>query len=268
MNVRWLLMGLLLLTLCAAPASAAAQEGVAAQKEAIPAAQEASTATKEATPGSKEKDMPELVVETERLMEQQDQITIKPEGLPANVNIITKEDLKRTPYKGNYLDIIRTIPGISVSKYPGDYGDKIGMRGFAGGHGREVAVFVDNMPMNMLDYTYGMSDISWVVPEMIERIEVIKGPFSALYGDFALGGVINIITKKSDPSPSVGFYGGTYGTARGVGVISDSSWSQSLGKVTPFLVWEGYTRAGYRENNDYERGQFFNKFTTPEPLAK
>jgi outer membrane receptor for ferrienterochelin and colicin len=119
MNQRLWLLVFLLVTFCAAPAPAAEQEQA----------------------------MPEVLVEEERLVEEQGSITIKPEGLPAEVNVITKDDLKMTPYKGNYLDILRTIPGVFVSKYPGDYGDKIGMRGFAGGHGRQVAVFVDNMPM-------------------------------------------------------------------------------------------------------------------------
>ena len=212
----------------------------------------------------KEQALPEVVVESERLVEEQDKVTVKSEGLPAEVNIITKYDLEKVPYTGNYLDLFRSIPGVNVNKYTGgNYGNGIAMRGFtAGGHGANTAFFVDGVPMNVLDYTHGMEDIAWLVPEMIERIEVIKGPFSPLYGDFALGGVINIITKKSDPSPNVGLYGGTWGTAQGVGVISDSSWSKYLGGVTPFMVWEGYTRSGYRDNNDYERGQFFNKFTT------
>lgn len=270
MNAGWLLMGLLLLTLYAAPAIAAAQENAAPGK-ATPVAQEDSTATQEAVPAKKEaarkgkeQALPEVVVETKRLVEKQDTITIKSEGLPAEVNIITEEDLKKTPYTGNYQDILRKVPGVYMSRYasPG-MGDQIGMRGFAGSHGRQVAVFIDGMPMNFKDFLHGTADIDWLIPEMIERIEVIKGPFSALYGEESLAGVINITTKKSDPSPSLAGYGGTFGTGRGVGVFSDPSWSKSLGNVTPFLVWEGYTRAGYQDNSQYNRGQFFNKFTFP-----
>lgn len=239
MNIRWLIMGLFLLTLCTTPVSATVEKDAAA-----------------------EEDIPEVVVESQRLVEKQDKITIKPEGLPANVNIVTKEDLEKTPVT-NYLDIFRKIPGVYVSKYSSAFmGDRISMRGFTGNHSREVAVFVDGMPMNMLDLVPGYADLEWLVPEMVERIEVIKGPFSALYGDFTLGGVINIITKKVD-QPSVGFYGGTYGTVQGVGVLSDPSWSSSLKNITPFLVWEGYSRDGYRDNSNYDRGQFFNKFTFP-----
>lgn len=212
---------------------------------------------------AKEPALPEIVVEAERPVKKQEEVTIKAEGLPAKVNIITKEDLKRMPIT-DYLDMFRKIPGVFVQKYTGgDFGDAIGMRGFTSGHGRQTAFFVDGMPMNTLDYCQGMADIAWVIPEMIERIEVIKGPFSALYGDFALSGVINIITKKSDPSPSLGLYGGTWDSGRAVGVLSDPSWSKSLWNATPFLVWEGYTREGYRHNQEYRRGQFFNKLTFP-----
>ena len=256
-EIKWLLTGILLLTLCAAPAPAAAQEGVAAEKTAMPAAPEDTPTKKEATPKAKEQAMDEVLVETERQVERQEKITIKSEGLPAEVNIITKEDLKKMPYTGSYLDILRQVPGVVINQYPrGDTGHQVGLRGFMNNNG--VAIFVDGMPMNSIAWYNGQTDIGWIVPEMIERIEVIKGPFSALYGNFALGGVINFITKKSDPSPSLGGYGGTANTGRGVGVISDPSM-----KVTPFLVWEGMTQGGYRENNNYERGQFFNKITFP-----
>lgn len=208
--------------------------------------------------------MEEMVVETERHVAEQGRITTRSEGLPANVNIITREDIKRIPYTGSYLDLFRQAPGVYVTKYPGgDFGDRIGMRGFSSGHGVQTAFFVDGMPMNVLDYFHGTADIAWLVPEMIERIEIIKGPFSALYGDFALGGVINIITKTADSAPSLTINGGTHTTGQAVGVLSDASWKISPWQFTPFLVWEGFTREGYRLNNQYKRGQFFNKITFP-----
>ncbi|WP_449245104.1 TonB-dependent receptor [Desulfobacca acetoxidans] len=201
--------------------------------------------------------MEEILVETERVVEKQDKITIRPEGLPAQVDIITKDEIQRTPYTGDVLDILRKVPGLNVQKYPrGDMGHQIGLRGFIGNNG--VAVFVDGVPVNTLHWWNGQVEIGWLIPEMIERVEVIKGPFSALYGNFALGGTINFVTRKSDPSSSLGGYGGSFATGRGVGVFSDPSL-----QYTPFLVWEGYIRDGYRENSDYQRGQFFNKVTFP-----
>jgi outer membrane receptor protein involved in Fe transport len=206
--------------------------------------------------GAAEKEMDEVLVETERLVTDQGKITIKPEGLPANVNVITREDVKKTPYTGDYLDLFRNIPGVQIRRFAGDLiPTGVGMRGFGGGHGTNQAYFVDGVPINFTTSSYG-TDLMWLIPEIIERIEVIKGPFSALYGDQALAGVVNIVTKRSDPSPSLAAYGGSWGTARAVGTFSNPTW-----KVIPFMVWEGYSREGYRDNSQLRRANLFNKFT-------
>jgi len=130
------------------------------------------------------------------------------------------------------------------------------MRGFRSAGAKDTAVYVDGVPMNLVQGKInGWVDIDWLLPEMIERIEIIKGPFSALYGDFALAGTINIITKKRDKS-SVAASGGTYGTYSGVATLGGMDWS-----IDPFVVAEGYNRDGYRDNGDYQRGQIFGKFT-------
>ncbi|BCB95956.1 catecholate siderophore receptor CirA [Dissulfurispira thermophila] len=202
----------------------------------------------------------EVVVEGEAIAEDKANISVKSETLPASVNVITKEDLEKMPIR-HYLDMFRKTPGMITSHYgQGDIADGFGMRGYQSGHGSEVAIFVDGVPINIPhhSHSHGFADIGWLVPEMIERIEVIKGPFSALYGNFALGGVINIITKKSDKTPIIGAELGSYDAYRGITTISRSDW-----KPTPFLLYEAYTKNGYRDNSDYTRYNLFNKLTVP-----
>ncbi len=204
--------------------------------------------------------IPEIVVEGETITEDKGNVSIKSEALPSSVQVITKEEIEKMPVR-HYLDIFRKTPAIITSHYgQGDVADGFGMRGYSSGHGSQVAIFVDGVPMNIPhhSHSHGFGDIGWLVPEMIERIEVIKGPFSALYGNFALGGVINIITKKSEKSPSIGAEAGSYGSFRGVTSISNAQW-----QPTPFLVYEAYTKDGYRDNSDYTRYNFFNKLTLP-----
>jgi outer membrane receptor protein involved in Fe transport len=105
---------------------------------------------------------------------------------------------------------------------------------------------------------HGASEISWLSPEYIERIEIIKGPFSALYGNFAMGGVVNIVTKNYDPAPSVGAYGGSFGTFRALGIFSTDLWSP-----TPFLAQDYYTIEGYRDNAQLNQWSPFNKVSWP-----
>ncbi|MFN3921514.1 MAG: TonB-dependent receptor, partial [Caldimicrobium sp.] len=188
----------------------------------------------------------EVEVVGEAIVVDKSNISIKSEALPSSVQVITKEDLEKMPIR-HYLDIFRRVPGMVPSHYgQGDIADGLGMRGYRGSHGSEVAIFIDGVPINTPhhSHSHGFADIGWLVPEMIERVEVIKGPFSALYGNFALGGVINIITKKSDKSPTIGAETGSYESFRGVITISDTEW-----KPTPFLVYEAFTKDGYRENS-------------------
>ncbi len=200
--------------------------------------------------------IPEVEVVGEAITEDKGNISIKSEALPAQVQVITGEDLEKTNVR-HYWDIYRKVPGVAVINMgQGDAGDRLGTRGYWAG----FAIFVDGMPLNMPhhNHLHGLADTSWLQPEMIERIEVIKGPFSALYGNFALGGVINIIIKKSDKSSSVGFEVGSYDSYRGVVTLTRQNWNPA-----PFLAYEAYTKDGYRDNSHLERYNLFNKLTFP-----
>lgn len=207
--------------------------------------------------------LPELTVEAEAEKEKGD-ISIAPEALPAQVDVISREDVAVAP-ANNFLDLLRRSPGvIPRGLLQGDIGEGFSVRGFGGGHGTSNAIFVDGVPLNTPNHAHahGLTDANWLVPEMIERIEVIKGPFSALYGNFALGAVINIVTKRSDPAPTIGAEVGSYDTYRAFGSYSRDYIPGQSG-VTPFLFYEGYDRGGYVENSELERYNAFNKITFP-----
>ncbi len=203
--------------------------------------------------------LPELTVSADA-EKQKGEISLAPETLPAQVDIIGEEEIEALP-ANNFLDLFRRSPGVVPrGLLQGDIGEGFSIRGFGGGHGTSNAIFVDGVPLNTPNHAHahGLTDANWLIPEMIERIEVIKGPFSALYGNFALGAVINITTKRSDPAPTAGVEVGSYDTYRAVGTFS-----HELSGVTPFLVYEAYDRRGYAENSDLKRYNAFNKITLP-----
>ncbi len=136
------------------------------------------------------------------------------------------------------------------------------MRGYEGNHGRDIGIFIDGVPQNFPCSGVGRSggsEMSWLVPEMIERVEVIKGPFSALYGDAAQAGVINITTKNSEPSSSVAASGASFGAFRTVPIVS----TDYPLTVTPFLLNAFETLDGYRDNSQVKRFSSFSKGTVP-----
>ncbi len=114
-------------------------------------------------------------------------LTIEASGLPAAVTVIGREEIERTNVGRDYTDLLRRVPGINAYSFgQGDIGSPIKMRGFTGtgAHGGDVAIYIDGVPQNFPSANQGgpgMSDLSWLTPDMIERIEVIKGPFSAVY---------------------------------------------------------------------------------------
>jgi len=200
--------------------------------------------------------MPALSVITEKSA-----ISMRAESLPSQVDVVTREDIQRLDVR-NYSDLFRKVPGVMSFSYgQGEMGNQIQIRGNYGDHGKDVGLFIDGVPQNIPSAPLGgngMSEISWLAPEMIERIEIIKGPFSAIYGNFAQAGIVNIVTKRSDPSPSIELSGASFGGFRAIPIVSSDFWYP-----TPFLANEYQTLDGYRDNSFSKRFSTFNKGSMP-----
>ena len=138
----------------------------------------------------------------------------KIEDLPGQNDVIEKEEVEEYP-SSNVDNILQSIANINVNRSWGIFSKNasVTMRGLDAAQG--VLILYNGVPLNK---TAGGS-INWhmISPDRIERIEVIKGPSSALYGNNAMGGVINIITKKTDQkiSGDVRAFGGSYATLGG-----------------------------------------------------
>lgn len=114
---------------------------------------------------------------------------------PASVTVLTSDDIKKMPAT-DINEILRRAPGLSQATTP-DGGTSIQIRGLPQGY---TLILVDGRRVGSSDDTfdrYSRNEINWIPPESIERIEIIRGPMSSLYGSDAMGGVINIITKKA-----------------------------------------------------------------------
>jgi outer membrane receptor protein involved in Fe transport len=189
------------------------------------------------------------------------QLSTAASALPAATTTINAANVAATPIT-SYGDVFRPLPGFYVSNYTqGAIGYGIALRGFTEAeHGRDVAVFIDGMPLNEVGslHTPNYVDLNPLIPETVRSIEVIRGPFSVEYGDSNLGGSVNIVTKRSEPFASIGVEGGSFGTLRSVG-----TYSQTGGWMEPYVVLEGYRTDGYRDNSFIDRLNSFNKFTMP-----
>ncbi|QXO64430.1 TonB-dependent receptor domain-containing protein [Morganella morganii] len=112
---------------------------------------------------------------------------------PASITVITKEQLQNKP-AANLIDMVKDVEGVSV--IGGSLKPDISIRGLSGDY---TLIMVDGRRQNSRESRpngSGGYEAGFIPPvEAIERIEVIRGPMSSLYGSDAMGGVVNIITK-------------------------------------------------------------------------
>ncbi|AIR88506.1 TonB-dependent receptor domain-containing protein [Pseudomonas cremoricolorata] len=116
---------------------------------------------------------------------------------PASVSVITREEIERQPVH-DLNTLLRRLPGVTGGFGPVGEQSKIKLRGL---DDKYTLILVDGKRMGSSADTHyrrdlGRQDLNWISPNMIERIEVVRGPMSSLYGSDAMGGVINIITRK------------------------------------------------------------------------
>ncbi len=139
----------------------------------------------------------------------------KLKDVPVQTIVITSEEIEKTNAK-NALGVLKEIPGISIANHDdvfGTYTWRAAMQGLSFNDGYGLILIDGQRAMGcgqsggMGEYGIGLNQIP---VGMIERIEVVKGPGSALYGSDAVTGVINVITKKI-PRQATGWAGVSYG---------------------------------------------------------
>ncbi|MBI2160345.1 MAG: TonB-dependent receptor [Candidatus Rokubacteria bacterium] len=111
--------------------------------------------------------------------------------LGSSVTVVTEEELKTYHY-ATLDEAVRAVPGLEIRR-SGSLGKTTSLT-IRGANANQVQVLLDGVRVK--SPTTGQAEISDISPELIERIEVIRGPQSTLYGADAIGGVVNIITKK------------------------------------------------------------------------
>lgn len=173
--------------------------------------------------------------------------------VPATTTVITAEELEESAYRNAYEAIDQQI-GITSTSY-GDAGAEYGWsasRITTRGYDKGTLVLVDGVPMNLKNY----SSLENIPKEMIERIEIVKGSNSVLYGSEAMGGVINVILKKPAEGEERTIVTGTVGnyfTKGGIAYQSDRiiiGMSRELNKNRSHCNYFGPTKMSTNDISD------------------
>ena len=154
-----------------------------------------------------------------------------------SVSIIPREEI-RARNQPLAIDLLRYVPGLAFSQ-TGATGGLAGLF-IRGGYPNFNLVQIDGVPVNAFG---GNFDFAHVPSEALDRVEVIRGPQSALYGPYATSGVINFVTREPESSPNLDILaeGGTYherrfgisgaGRAAGFGIAASASRMDTDGPV-------------------------------------
>ena len=178
----------------------------------------------------------------------------------SSVSLISRQEINDRGSE-NALDVLRGVPGLEVSQA----GRRGGVTGvfIRGGESKYNAVMVDGIPMNEFGGSFDMASLP---AEGIERVEVTRGPESALYGPNALTGVINIVSRRGEGRPSLNALaeGGSYDTRRfatgGSGLTRGFDWSYNLSRLDSdgvvanddYRNQSAFLSLGYRQNSRRE----------------
>lgn len=174
------------------------------------------------------------------------------EDIPSNVTIIDSNDIAASGAKS--LDtLLRARAGIQISDT--NSGPSFAMRGFSGGQASSnTLILVDGRRLNKLDIS--TQQISSIQVSQIERIEILSGSAGVLYGDQAVGGVINIITKESkEDEGNLSLSMGSFDSLAGAVDIS----KRLTDRWSLFLSANQDNTDNYREHNRRESGMLLTR---------
>ncbi|MDU6684237.1 MAG: TonB-dependent vitamin B12 receptor BtuB [Enterobacteriaceae bacterium] len=206
----------------------------------------------------------------------------------APTDVVTREDIQRWQSK-DLNDVMRRLPGVDIAQYGGiGQSSSLFVRGT---EARHVLVLIDGVPMARAGIGNAI-DIGQIPVSLVQRIEYIRGPRSAVYGSGAIGGVVNIITMSDDERAQINAGMGTnsyqnydgainqrfgdtmvtaagaYQTTKGFNVQPDSTYADDSDRdgYRNKLFWGGvqhkfndsvsgfFRGYGYSSNTDYDQG--------------
>lgn len=192
--------------------------------------------------------MSEVVITATR-----DEVPIEQVG--SSITVITAKEIEQQQ-KQTVADVLRMVPGLDV-KQSGAYGGSTSVF-IRGAKPEHTLVLIDGVEMNDPTAIGAAYDFANLTADNIERIEVLSGPQSTLYGSHAMGGVINIITKRGDGKLKAYFSaeGGSHYTAKETAGLSGGTsllqYALNVSRLDTDGISAANSKNGNPENDPYQ----------------
>lgn len=186
--------------------------------------------------------------------------------LGQSMNAITQVDKVLRP-TNSAQDLLRLVPGLFIAQHAGGgKAEQIFLRGFDSDHGTDFSVNIDGMPVNMVSHAHGQgyADFHFVIPEVVDRLNVYKGPYTARFGNFATSGAGEFITRDALDKSELRFEYGQFDTYRGLALVDLLGKKHLLTKNEEhaYLAAEYVFSNSYFESpQNFKRYNIFGKYT-------
>jgi len=171
--------------------------------------------------------------------------------LPVVVNYLDRPVIE-TSGAANLGELLGGTAGVTV-KSQGGPGSQVSL-GLRGSTSEQALLLIDGRPLNLP--ASGLFDLGLFPMELVERVEVLRGPASAIYGANALSGVVNLITRRipADPEFATNLSFGTFDTWR-----AGASFGRTVGRFGYLVGGSGLQSGGDRENSAAREEHLFGK---------
>lgn len=181
------------------------------------------------------------------------------------VSTIARLDVSVTPMNSSQ-EVLRKVLGLFIGQHAGGgKAEQIFLRGFDIDHGTDVSISVDGMPVNMVSHAHGQgySDLHFVIPETINKIDFGKGAYYAQEGDFNTAGYVNFKTKDYLKESEVSFTAGQFNTMRTLGLFNlmGNTKSQNAYLAMEYIATDG----PFQSSQNFNRLNLFGKYVMFSP---
>src|SRR5450432_3986601 len=175
---------------------------------------------------------------------------------------------------GSVQDILRVTPGLVMVQHSGGgKANQYFLRGFDADHGTDLALSIDGVPINLVAHAHGQgfADTNFIIPEVVERVEITKGPYFASQGDFATAGAVNMVSRDafehSAAAAGLVFSPG-HGAAGYRGLAIASPKFDDLPLKATFAAEIGRSNGPFDNPEGWDKYKLFNKLTfNPSPVS-
>ena len=173
-------------------------------------------------------------------------------GEPLTVIHLAPLTISLMPYNSPW-DLFRQAAGLEVHEQgqgPG-FASDLSVRGFSSDHSTDLALYIDGVPNNepVNGHAEGYNDINLLMPQIVSGIDVVKGPTSALYGNFAFGGAVNVRTLDRFSGVDLAVGSGSFGLGQGYFITGFDR-----GSTGAVLAVSGYREDGWRPHSENQYG--------------